>query len=137
MTKRRVSSNETSYSTDELVEMVADSRILGADRNDDPQQLERVSQILEHLDAGLREDIVTRVASEDSLTRAKIKRCVSKHGLTPAEGRLVDSLCAGRSAADHAEQYSISPNTVRTHMQRVREKLGVKRQADIVRKALE
>lgn len=125
------------FSVDELVELIADSELLGRDRHDDPAQHARLKQILGHLDENLRQDIVTRFVSEDSLTKLKLRRFVERYGLTKAEAKLVESLCAGRSSAEHAEAHSISPNTVRTHMQRVREKLGVKRQAEIVRMALE
>lgn len=76
------------------------------------------------------------IHGEDLLVIARVESVVLQHKLTPAEGRLVESLCAGRSSAEHAELHSISPNTVRTHMQRVREKLGVRRQAEIVLRAL-
>ncbi|GAB5413684.1 MAG: hypothetical protein Cons2KO_12870 [Congregibacter sp.] len=124
------------YSPEELVALIKDARILGVDRADDPAQLERVGQILDHLDVELREDVVQRIASEDSIARTKIRRLARKYSLTPAECKLVESLCAGSSMAEHAKEHGISPNTARTHMQRVREKLGVKRQADIVRLAL-
>lgn len=128
---------ESEYTVDELLELVEESRVLGPDRADDPQQLARVGEILDYLGDDLREDIVTRIASEDSIMRTKIKRFIAAHHLTPAEAKLVESLCVGRSTAEHAELCSISPNTVRTHMQRIREKVGVKRQADVVRRALE
>lgn len=125
------------YSREELIELIQEAKVLGPERADDPEQLERVAQILNALDVDLREDVVHRIASEDSITRTKIRRLVRDHGLTPAESKLVESLCAGRSMADHADKHSISPNTARTHMQRVREKLGAKNQADIVRRVFE
>lgn len=60
----------------------------------------------------------------------------AEHGLTPAETRLVESIAGGASVAEHAERQGISTNTARVHMQRVLEKTGARRQAELVRMIL-
>ncbi|MEM1403836.1 MAG: helix-turn-helix transcriptional regulator [Pseudomonadota bacterium] len=124
------------HSLDELTELVAASGVMGVDRAEDPEQRDRVHQILSHFGNEMREDLVYRIASEESLNFIKIRRFCERHELTSAEQKVVESLCAGLSLAQHAEAHFISPNTARTHLQRVREKVGVSRQADIVSKAL-
>jgi DNA-binding CsgD family transcriptional regulator len=59
---------------------------------------------------------------------------VSAYGLTPAEVHMAQAMAAGRSLADHAEQRGVSLNTVRTQLKRLRAKLGVRSQADLVRR---
>ncbi|MCF3933157.1 LuxR C-terminal-related transcriptional regulator [Acuticoccus sp. M5D2P5] len=51
---------------------------------------------------------------------------------TPAEARLAHALIAGRSLREHADANGLSEHTVRAHMKRIREKLGVSRQAEAV-----
>lgn len=123
-------------SLDELVEVVVASGVMGDERIDDPAQHARVAAILEQFDPDFRDDLVRRFATEDSLNALKIRRFCASHQLTDAEQRVVQSLCRGLSLKEHADAYCISPNTARTQLQRVREKVGVSRQADIVSKAL-
>ncbi|GEM_PF-6684364 len=124
------------HSLEELSELVVASGILGPDRIGDPQQEDRVLEILGHYNSETRDDLVRRIATDESINSIKIKRFGADKGLTKAEQKLLESLCAGRSLAEHAAAHFISPNTARTHLQRIREKVGVSRQADIVSKAL-
>src|SRR5690606_33122681 len=54
-------------------------------------------------------------------------------GLTPAEARLAARLRFGLSLKEAAEELGISVNTARNQLKSVFEKLGVNRQADLVR----
>jgi pimeloyl-ACP methyl ester carboxylesterase/DNA-binding CsgD family transcriptional regulator len=54
-------------------------------------------------------------------------------GLTPAEIRLATRLRDGRSLQDAADEMSISINTVRNQLRAIFEKMGLKRQSDLVR----
>jgi pimeloyl-ACP methyl ester carboxylesterase/DNA-binding CsgD family transcriptional regulator len=54
-------------------------------------------------------------------------------GLTPAEARLAARLRFGQSLKEAAEELGISVNTARNQLKSVFEKLGVNRQADLVR----
>ncbi len=53
--------------------------------------------------------------------------------LSPAEARVVAGLGAGLSLTEIADSHSISRNTVRTQLQAAMGKMGVSRQADVVR----
>jgi DNA-binding CsgD family transcriptional regulator len=52
--------------------------------------------------------------------------------LTPAEARVARSLASGKTVADIATDGGISRNTVRTQLDRVMEKTGCNRQAEVV-----
>lgn len=53
--------------------------------------------------------------------------------LTPAEARLARLLVGGRAPAEAARALGITEGTARTHLRRVFEKIGVNRQAELVR----
>lgn len=55
------------------------------------------------------------------------------YGLTPSELNVALALAAGLSLQDIARERAVSINTVRTHAARLRDKMGVHTQADIVR----
>ena len=54
-------------------------------------------------------------------------------GLTPRESHLAVALAEGRTVQDVTREWGRSVNTVRWHLQHVYAKLGVSRQADVVR----
>jgi DNA-binding CsgD family transcriptional regulator len=55
------------------------------------------------------------------------------HGLTPAEARVALEMLQGHAIAQAARRLGTSPNTVKTQLQRVFEKLQVSRQTELVR----
>jgi DNA-binding CsgD family transcriptional regulator len=55
-------------------------------------------------------------------------------GLTQAEASLAVALQSGESVAGYAAAKGLSRNTVYTHLRRLKEKTGVKRQPDLIRK---
>jgi DNA-binding CsgD family transcriptional regulator len=55
------------------------------------------------------------------------------YGLTPAECRAAERLTAGRTIAEAAADLGVRYETVRTHVKRVYQKVGVSRQSDLVR----
>lgn len=55
------------------------------------------------------------------------------YGLTPAEAALASALAGGRTLAEFAEARGCSEETARTHLKRVLEKTGTRRQAELVR----
>lgn len=55
-------------------------------------------------------------------------------GLTQAEARLVAALCDGHTLATYAQASGISLNTAKTHLKHVFDKVGVTRQADLIRR---
>lgn len=52
--------------------------------------------------------------------------------LTPAEARVLERICAGRTSAEAAEALGVRVSTVRTHLLRVFDKTGARRRADLV-----
>ena len=61
------------------------------------------------------------------------ERVAALLGLTPSESHLAVALAEGRTVQDVARETERSVNTVRWHLQHVYAKLGVSRQADVVR----
>jgi DNA-binding CsgD family transcriptional regulator len=57
-------------------------------------------------------------------------------GLSPRERELVTLVAQGRTDADIAAQLYISIRTVRSHLDRIRDKTGARRRADLTRLAL-
>jgi DNA-binding CsgD family transcriptional regulator/PAS domain-containing protein len=53
--------------------------------------------------------------------------------LTPTEAKVALSIAAGYDVPESARELRISTNTVHTHLRRIFRKLGVRRQADVVR----
>ena len=58
-------------------------------------------------------------------------------GLTPRECEILDLLASGRSTKEIARQLEISPNTAKTHLARVYQKLEVQRRTQAIHKARE
>jgi DNA-binding CsgD family transcriptional regulator len=56
-------------------------------------------------------------------------------GLTPRECEILGQLASGQSNKEMARALSISPNTVKTHIARVYDKLGVERRVQAIEKA--
>jgi len=57
--------------------------------------------------------------------------------ISPRELAVLKELAAGRSNKEIAMQLVVSPNTVKTHVARLFEKLGAKRRTDAINKARE
>jgi DNA-binding CsgD family transcriptional regulator/PAS domain-containing protein len=68
---------------------------------------------------------------------ASLDHLAAAYGLTQAEARLWSGLAAGSTLAEIAAQRRISVNTLRVQLARLFAKVGVHRQADLVRRALE
>ena len=58
-------------------------------------------------------------------------------GISPRELAVLAELAAGRSNKEIARQLDVSPNTVKTHVARLFEKLGARRRTDAIAKARE
>lgn len=57
------------------------------------------------------------------------------YDLTPAETRIFELVCQGSTPAEIAHRLGIAPSTVKTHLLKVFEKTGCRRQVDLVRLA--
>ncbi len=64
-------------------------------------------------------------------------RAVESLGISARELRVLEELAAGRSNQEIADRLHVSPNTVKTHVARLYEKLGAKRRTDAVARARE
>jgi len=58
-------------------------------------------------------------------------------GISPRELEVLHELAAGRSNKEIADRLNISPNTVKTHVSRLFEKLDAERRTDAINKARE
>ena len=54
------------------------------------------------------------------------------YDLTPAETRVLELLVDGKAPTEIGIHLGISMNTVKTHLQRVYDKTGARRQADLI-----
>jgi DNA-binding NarL/FixJ family response regulator len=64
-------------------------------------------------------------------------RAVASLGISPRELVVLRELAAGRSNKEIARRLEVSPNTVKTHVARLYEKLGAERRTDAVNRARE
>ena len=62
---------------------------------------------------------------------------VTSLGISPRELVVLKELAAGRSNKEIARRLEVSPNTVKTHLARLYEKLGAQRRTDAVNRARE
>ena len=60
---------------------------------------------------------------------------LSAHGITRKEAAVLDLLAAGHSNKEIAREMGISPNTVKTNVARLYDKLGVNRRTQAMRRA--
>jgi len=58
-------------------------------------------------------------------------------GISPREVAVLQEIAAGRSNKEIAARLNVSPNTVKTHIARLFEKLGARRRTDAIRRARE
>lgn len=65
------------------------------------------------------------------LSRADVLRVLC--GLTPAEGRVADTLAQGLEIREAGDRLGITQETARLHVKRILAKTGVSRQAELVR----
>ena len=56
-------------------------------------------------------------------------------GISPREMTVLEELAAGRSNKEIATRLEVSPNTVKSHIAQIFEKLGAKRRTDAIAKA--
>lgn len=61
------------------------------------------------------------------------QRLMARFGLTPKEAEIAIEFMKGDGRAAVAERCGITVNTVRTHLERIFEKTGVRRQAELIR----
>lgn len=64
-------------------------------------------------------------------------KAVAELGISPREVTVLEELAAGLSNKEIARRLGVSPNTVKTHLARLYDKLGATRRTDAVRRARE
>jgi DNA-binding CsgD family transcriptional regulator len=64
-------------------------------------------------------------------------KAVATLGISPRELVVLNELAVGRSNKEIARRLDVSPNTVKTHLARLYEKLGAQRRTDAVNRARE
>lgn len=64
-------------------------------------------------------------------------KALTSLGISPRELEVLQELAAGRSNKEIALRLTVSPNTVKTHVARLFEKLGAKRRTDAINRARE
>ena len=75
-------------------------------------------------------------AARDNGPRVDPRNLVEEYGLTPAEGDVAAALAQGRTVSEIAASTGREESTVRWHVKNLHSKLGVHRQADVVRLVL-
>ncbi|MCC0051787.1 MAG: response regulator transcription factor [Rhodobiaceae bacterium] len=101
----------------------------------DPSELARMKQIFEHLPDQAVLDLSHRLGSLLAEKQPDLAAFSARHGISPAEQKLLESLIEGLTVVAHAEREGISVNTARTHMRRLLEKTGSGGQLDLIRLA--
>jgi DNA-binding CsgD family transcriptional regulator/PAS domain-containing protein len=76
------------------------------------------------------------ISDSDACTRPSEERIRLVYGLTPAEARLTALVVEGKDSAAASRMLGVSGNTVKTHLKSVFDKVGVSRQAELVRRVL-
>lgn len=64
-------------------------------------------------------------------------QAIESLGISPRELEVLQALAAGLANKEIARQLDVSPNTVKTHVARLFEKLGAQRRTEAIRKARE
>jgi len=79
---------------------------------------------------GVRGSAASKPASSDGNPQA-----IASLGISPRELIVLKELAAGHSNKEIARRLEVSPNTVKTHIARVYEKLGAERRTDAINRA--
>jgi DNA-binding CsgD family transcriptional regulator len=99
----------------------------------EPRDAEQVRELLDAIDNAARPLDDTRVA-QDSRRASADNRAGP---LTPREVQIVALLAGGASNAKMAETLFLSLNTVRTHLDRIRDKTGARSRVELTRYAMQ
>lgn len=71
--------------------------------------------------------------NNQELTEQRLAAAAVIHGLTPAQVRLARQIVAGRDLPTAAQTLGVTPATVRTQLQRIYDKVGIRTQPALVR----
>lgn len=101
-----------------------------------PSAKRRLVEVFSLLSANLEASGIALTVETRETAEQATARLMERHDLTAAEAQFALVLAAGGTVAAYAKARGISRNTVRTHLQRIFQKMGVGRQADLVRLVL-
>lgn len=73
---------------------------------------------------------------DPAMQDVNLKDFAALHGLTPAEGRLLEALLAHSGLPEAARHLGVSINTVRSQLRAILDKCGAHRQAELIRMAV-
>ena len=76
---------------------------------------------------------ILHVAARGDRLRARVARLAQDHGLTAAEAGVAVEIAQGDGRAAAADRLGIREATVRSHLSAIFDKIGVRRQAELVR----
>ncbi len=76
---------------------------------------------------------ILHVAACGDRLRARVERLAREHGLTAAEASVAVEIAQGDGRAAAADRLGIRETTVRSHLSAIFDKIGVRRQAELVR----
>jgi len=80
----------------------------------------------------IRNAVVVLISDPETAPRIDGVSLGHRYGLTPSESRIALLLANGRSVTEICESLTITRNTGRTHLKNIFEKLGVRRQSEVV-----
>lgn len=66
---------------------------------------------------------------------ARNDAAVASLGISPRELEIIEALATGESIKELARRFGISPNTIKTHVARIYEKLAVQKRVQAIEKA--
>lgn len=96
------------------------------------------------LDKGLRKDLAATYAAAVAIFIREVGQAgvvpaelfVRRYGITPSECRVLLLMVQGHAARDVADALGVSITTIKTHLSRLLQKTGTKRQTELVRLAM-
>lgn len=97
----------------------------------------RMEVVERHVETVVVREVVVEVPVEPAGQFVRDERQVATLGLTPRELEILEAIAAGLSNREIGERLYVSENTVKTHLSRVFDKLGVQRRVQAVQRGRE
>ncbi len=82
------------------------------------------------------DEMMVVVLDDEDLARANIQQAREIYGLTETHQKVALAISTGKDLSQTAKALGVQPSTVRTHVRRMFEKVGVRSQAALMRKLL-
>lgn len=127
-------SEKANHARFQIPELAKRLGLMDLDLDIDTTRLDRLKDIFDQLPDQQVIEIADRLQQEKGINDIATTRFIDEFSISPAEGRLLDSLVGGLTVVEHAKQNNVSVNTARTQMRGLLEKTGSSGQLDLVRK---